>query len=202
MKDLGQKSIVLLQLQGTIQIAKSWICKRHDLRPPRTTSSPPSEGRGTSVVEETGTEIQDTMNETSRGNLIRRKHETIKRSISKLTAKIADGYPSTAPSSEGSGTFVSESTESGICEPENRNSCDDVNRYDDDTPARSYFKLTVEKASGQKGSNVPSWEKIDMSVILKTRPRDNSSAKDKIYVHATCSNDAKVTCHSHKSTTS
>ena len=111
MKDLGQKSIVLLQLQGTIQIAKSWICKRLDLRPPRTTSSPPSKGRGTNVVEETGTEIQDTMNKTSRGNLNCRKYKTNKRSIPKLTAKIADSYPSTAaPSSERSGTSVSEST--------------------------------------------------------------------------------------------
>ena len=117
MKDLGQKSIVFLQLQGTIQIAKSWICKRLDLRPPRTLSSPPSEGRGTNVVEETGTEIQDTMNETSQGNLICRKYETNKQSIPKLTATVADGYPSTAaPSSEGSGTFVSESTESKIGE--------------------------------------------------------------------------------------
>ena len=79
MKDLGQKSIVYLQLQSTIQIAKSWICNRLGLRPPRTTSPPPSEGRGTNVVEETGTEIQDTMNGTSRGNLIRRKNETNKR---------------------------------------------------------------------------------------------------------------------------
>ena len=84
----------------------------------------------------------------------------------------------------------------------NGNSCDDVNRYDDDKPARSYFKLTVEKASGQKGSDVPSWERFDMSVILKTRPRDNSDAKDTIHVHATCSDDAKVTFHSHKPTTS
>ena len=169
MKDLGRKSIVFLQLQGTIQIAKSWICKRLDLRPPRTTSSPPSEGRGTNVVEETGTEIQDTMNETSRGNLIRRKYETIKRSISKLTAKIADGYPSTAPSSEGSGTSVSESTGSGINEPANGDSCDDDNRHDDDTPARSYFKLTVEKSSGQKGSDVPSRERFDMRDDMVSR---------------------------------
>ena len=202
MKDLGQKNIVLLQLQGTIQIAKSWICKRLDLRPPRTTSSPPSEGRGTNVVEETGTEIQDTMNETSRGNLIRRKYETIKRSISKLTAKIADGYPSTAPSSEGSGTSVSESTGSGINEPANGDSCDDDNRHDDDTPARSYFKLTVEKSSGQKGSDAPSWERFDMSVIPKARLRDNPGAEDTIHVHATCSDGAKVIFHSHEPTTS
>ena len=109
MKDLGRKSIVFLQLQGTIQIAKSRICKRLFLRRPRTTSPPPSEGRGTNVVEDTGSEIQESKNETSQGNLDRRKNETHKRSIPKLTAKIAS-----PPPSDGRGTQEVEATGSGI----------------------------------------------------------------------------------------
>ena len=58
MKDLGRKNYVLLQLRGTLQIAKLWIRKQLNLRHPSTTSPPPSEGRGTHVIEETGSEIQ------------------------------------------------------------------------------------------------------------------------------------------------
>ena len=113
MKVLGQKSIVFLQLQGTIQIAKSWICKRLFLRRPKTTSSPPSEGRGTNVVEDTGSEIQDSKNVTSQGNLNRRKNKTNKRSIFKLILKLTEKIASPPPS-DGRGTQVVEATGSVI----------------------------------------------------------------------------------------
>ena len=113
MKELGQKSDVLLQLQGTIQIAKSRICKRLFLRRPRTTSPPPSEGRGTNVVEDTGSEIQDSKNVTSQGNLNRRENKTNKRSILKLILKLTEKIAS-PPHSDGRGTQVVEATGSVI----------------------------------------------------------------------------------------
>ena len=86
MKDLGQKSYVLFQLRGTIEIAKSWFRKRLNLSRLDTASSPPSDGRGTQVVEATGIEIQRAANRFRHGNFNRRDNATITRPNFKLTA--------------------------------------------------------------------------------------------------------------------
>ena len=86
MKDLGKKSYVLSQLRGTIEIAKSWFRKRLNLSRPYTASSPPSDGRGTQVVEATGIEIQRAANRLRHGNFNRREYAIFTRSNLKLSA--------------------------------------------------------------------------------------------------------------------
>ena len=86
MKDLGPKSYVLFQLQGTILSAKLWFCRRLNLCRPNTTSPPPSDGRGTQVVESTGSGIQGATYRLRHGNLKRRNSVTITQSNFKLAA--------------------------------------------------------------------------------------------------------------------
>ena len=86
MKDLGPKSYVLFQLQGTILSAKLWFCRRLNLCRSNTTSPLPSDGQGTQVVESTGSGIQGVANRLMHGNLKRRNNVTITRLNFKLAA--------------------------------------------------------------------------------------------------------------------
>ena len=98
MKDLGPKNYVLLQLQGTTQIPKLWICKRLNLRSTNTTSPPPSDGRGTQVVEEMCSGILGVADKLRPGNLNCRNNVTHTRLNFKLIVELTRCQSATAAS--------------------------------------------------------------------------------------------------------
>ena len=89
MKDLGPKNYVLFQLRGTIQSAKLWIRRQLNLSQTNTASPPPSDGRGTQVVEATGSEIKGAADGYRPGNLNRCDNVTNTRLKLKLAAGLA-----------------------------------------------------------------------------------------------------------------